>query len=372
MNNRNEYHVIGLMSGTSLDGVDIAFCTFSNNANGIWNYEIRFAETVAYPLEWKNMLSSIENATALIFQQIHLEYGFYLGNLVKQFVEKHQIKADFIASHGHTIFHADFKPHLLRIKNRTDFSKKITVQIGSGSAIAAECNLPVVCDFRTTDVALGGQGAPLVPIGDKLLFPEYEFCLNLGGFANISYQHNEDRIAYDICPVNIVMNALCAKLGKSYDDGGGLASSGKLNELLLNELNALVFYHLPLHKPKSLGKEWVIENINPLLEKYNLSVEDALNTMVEHIAMQIAKVIQSTAPGKLFITGGGAFNTYLIERIQKYITHKVVIPPQKTIEFKEALIFAFLGVLRMRNEINCLKSVTGAGKDNVGGAVYMQ
>ncbi len=357
-----EYKVIGLMSGTSLDGVDIAFCRFTIN-DSKWTYTIEVGETIAYSTEWKKSLLALENTDAFTFEQTHVEYGFYLGELVANFIQKHNITADFVSSHGHTIFHQP--------------TKKLTVQIGAGSVIAAKCNLPVVCDFRSLDVALGGQGAPLVPIGDKLLFENFDFCLNLGGFANISYnlpspngEGEGVRHAFDICPVNIVMNAICATVGKEYDNESELASNGKLNQLLLNELNQLPFYHLALNSPKSLGKEWVLKNIQPLLQKYNLAAADVLRTFCEHVSLQIAASINDKKQGEVFVTGGGAFNTFLMECIQKHTVHQLIVPAKKIIEFKEALIFAFLGVLRMRNEVNCLKSVTGATNDNCGGAVY--
>jgi anhydro-N-acetylmuramic acid kinase len=365
------YSVIGLMSGTSLDGVDIAFCRFAFDNNG-WTYNIIEAETIAYTAEWKQALSNLEKTDAFTFQQTHVEYGFYLGKLVSDFIKKYNLNVDFVSSHGHTIFHQP--------------EKKLTVQIGAGSAIAAECSLPVVCDFRSLDVALGGQGAPLVPIGDKLLFAEYDFCLNLGGFANVSYNlpspYGEGepvlsvveggvRCAFDICPVNIVMNAVCATLEKEYDNEGELARKGIVNESLLQELNQIRFYQLPANSPKSLGKEWVIKNINPLFKKYNLPPTDILRTFCEHISVQVTNALNVQHVGKILVTGGGAFNTFLIECIKKQSVHQLIIPAKKTIEFKEALIFAFLGVLRMRNEINCLKSVTGAKHDNIGGAIYI-
>ena len=354
-NSRATYSVIGLMSGTSMDGVDIAFCRFSADQNK-WGYEIVVGETVAYPDFWKQTLVHLEKADGITFQQTNVDYGIYLGRLVFDFIKKHDLKPDFVSSHGHTIFHQP--------------QKKLTVQIGSGSAIAAECNLPVVCDFRSLDVSLGGQGAPLVPVGDKLLFSEFDYCLNLGGFANVSYQFNGQRIAFDICPVNIVMNAICSKLGKEYDSGGELARKGTIHESLLRELNALPFYKLPLDSPKSLGKEWVIKNVDPLLEKYDLTETDLLRTFCEHSASQIAKALNKKPCGSLLITGGGVYNKFLLENIKKLTIHQLTIPAKDTIEFKEALIFAFLGVLRMRNEVNCLKSVTGAKYDNIGGAVY--
>jgi anhydro-N-acetylmuramic acid kinase len=354
-NGAQNYNVIGLMSGTSLDGVDIAFCRFEIAGNK-WEYEIVNAETIVYPAAWKQTILSLENTDALTFQQVHADYGKYLGGLTVAFIKKYNLNPDFVSSHGHTIFHQP--------------NKGFTVQIGSGNAIAAECGLPVVCDFRSLDVALGGQGAPLVPIGDKLLFAEYDFCLNLGGFANISYAYNGERIAFDICPVNIVMNAVCAALGKEYDKGGELAAAGSIYKPLLEELNGLLFYHIAPNTPKSLGKEWVLEKINPLLEKYSLSETVVLRTFCEHIAIQIAKALQVQPSGTLLVTGGGAYNTFLIEQIKHHISQQLIIPEKCTIEFKEALIFAFLGVLRMRNENNCLRSVTGAKNDNCGGAIY--
>ncbi len=355
------YNVIGLMSGTSLDGLDIAFCRFSVD-NNLWKYEIVAAQTIAYPEHWKKTLLGLEKTDALHFQQTDAEYGHYLGGLASDFIVRHSVKPDFVASHGHTIFHQP--------------EKKLTVQIGAGSAIASKCNLPVICDFRSLDVALGGQGAPLVPIGDKMLFSEYDFCLNLGGFANVSYQFNGQRIAYDICPVNIVMNAIAERNGKAFDEGGAMAKEGMLSGYLLNELNQIGFYKMIMDSPKSLGKEWVLKNINPLLEQYELSDADLLHTFCEHIAFQIAKSLKNKPKGlpagqagKILVTGGGAYNHFLMECIQKQTEHQLIIPDKNTIEYKEALIFAFLGVLRMRNEVNCLKSVTGASRDNCGGTV---
>ena len=350
-----KYNVIGLMSGTSLDGLDIAFCRFSVD-NNQWKYELLNCQTIAYPEHWKQKLLSLETADAQTFEQTNVDYGHYLGGLVSDFIVRHSIKADFVASHGHTIFHQP--------------EKKLTVQIGAGSAISSRSNLPVVCDFRTLDVALGGQGAPLVPIGDKLLFAEYDFCLNLGGFANVSYEHKGERIAYDICPVNIVMNAIAEKQGKPFDDSGNMAKEGMLSGYLLNEFNQIGFYKMIMDSPKSLGKEWVIKNINPLIEQYEISDEDLLRTFCEHIAFQIGKSLKSKPKGKILVSGGGVYNHFLMECIKQNTEHELVILDKNTIEYKEALIFAFLGVLRMRNEVNCLKSVTGAQRDSCGGAIY--
>lgn len=357
------------MSGTSLDGVDIAYCTFSFD-NNRWAYKIIAAETIPYNREWQLRLQTTEKASGIDLALTDSEYGHYLGKRVNAFIKKHDIAPDFVASHGHTIFHQP--------------KKGLTTQIGHGAAIAAECDIPVVCDFRTKDVALGGQGAPLVPIGDELLFSDYSFCLNLGGFANVSYKRNGKRMAYDICPANIVLNALSIKLGKKYDPNGTLARKGKINDDLLKQLNALKYYKQ--EPPKSLGKEWVLETIFPVLKKSGSNPFDMLRTYTEHISMQIAKVNDqlkfkvlkpSSITGRIktspsmYITGGGTYNGFLLERIKAYSTNRIIIPDKNTIEFKEALIFAFLGVLRWRNETNCLRSVTGAKADSSVGCIYL-
>ena len=342
------------MSGTSLDGLDIAYCNFVFQ-NNKWNYTIIYAETIKYNDLWKQKLLALETADALTFQQANIEYGNYLGQRVSDFIVKNNIKADFVSSHGHTIFHQP--------------EKKLTVQIGAAAAIASKCKLTVVNDFRTMDVALGGQGAPLVPIGDKLLFPDYDFCLNLGGFSNVSYEYNNKRIAFDICPVNIVLNSICKSLGKEYDDEGKIARTGMLSTYLLNELNSIGYYKQVANIPKSLGKEWVLKNIYPIINQYEIEANDLLHTFCEHIAIQISKALSHLPKGKMLVTGGGVYNTYLIERIQKLCPHQIIIPDKNIIEYKEAMLFAFLGVLRMRNEINCLQSVTGASKDNCGGSI---
>jgi anhydro-N-acetylmuramic acid kinase len=352
------YKVIGIMSGTSLDGLDLAYCHFVKEKDH-WIFEILKAETIEYDAGRRVELTKIMEKSALDITLLHAGLGSFIGKEVTHFIKKHSLSPDFISSHGHTIFHQP--------------ASSVTLQIGSGAHISAGCGLPVVCDFRSLDVALGGQGAPLVPIGDKLLFSDYEFCLNLGGIANVSFEHHKKRIAFDICPVNIVMNQLALSLGRPFDEGGLLAKKGKVNNELLQQLNGCDFYRQAY--PKSLGKEWVDKNIFPLLQASQISVEDKLCTFCEHIAIQIDAVIKTaglSSSSKMLVTGGGAFNTFLIERLKQISSGKVnvMVPDKNTVNFKEALIFAFLGVLRVRNEVNCLSSVTGASKDNVGGALY--
>lgn len=342
------YRVLGLMSGTSLDGLDVAYCEF-NYKQGKWTYDIKKATTYAYDEDFKQKIRSMEETSAREFARFSVEIGHFFGKKAKAFLDTHSLDVDFVASHGQTIFH---RPDL-----------NYTTQIGDLSALCSEVQVKVIGDFRSMDVALGGQGAPLVPIGDEILFCDYENCLNLGGFSNISMKKQGKRIAYDICPVNIVLNHLCEKLSLPFDDGGQIAASGKVDENLLKQLNDLPYYKKKTNK--SLGKEWVVENVFPLLEKTTLSVEDLLATYTEHIAEQLSRNIS----GKTLLTGGGAYNTYLIERLKKLTPHTIELPEKTIIDYKEAMIFAFLGVLRQRGEVNCLASVTGAEKDNCGGSI---
>ena len=351
---QGEYTVAGVMSGSSLDGVDLALCRFLKT--GGWSFSILRTEVIPYSAEWKQKLLSAPSMTGLELVRTHAEYGHYLGKLVKAFLLQGNERADFISSHGHTIFHQP--------------AKGFTLQIGDGAAIAAETSLPVVCDFRTTDVALGGQGAPLVPAGDRLLFGEYGFCLNIGGIANISSEVQGQRIAYDICPANQLLNGLAARLGFEYDKNGELAQEGNTDEQLLKRLNDFPYYRKDF--PKSLGNENVGEYFFPLLEDASCSIQDTLRTCTEHIAQQVADAVnrENTPVKNILVTGGGAFNKFLIELLSEKTHHQVILPGTEIIKFKEAIVFAFLGILRMRNEVNVLKSVTGASRDSVSGAVY--
>ncbi|TAH17837.1 MAG: anhydro-N-acetylmuramic acid kinase [Cytophagales bacterium] len=357
-----EYHVIGLMSGTSLDGLDIAYCKFVY-ANHQWYVELLHSDTVDYADEWREVLSNIENGTALEYARTHVSLGEYFGNEVLKFINNNKIKKlDFISSHGHTVFHQP--------------SVRLTTQIGNGASIAAICGFPVVCDFRITDMALGGQGAPLVPIGDKMLFAKYDFCINLGGIANVSFNYQasgkpSDRVAFDVCFVNIVLNYLAKQLGREYDMNGEIAREGSLDKYMMEMLEELDYYSH--HFPKSLGKEWFIENIKGMIDNVQSSIPDKLHTYTQHIAKQIVKDLKPYAKdnAKVLLSGGGAFNAYLVELLRAYApSWEIEVPEEKVVMFKEAIIFGFLGVLRWRGENNCLSSVTGASRDNCGGVVF--
>jgi anhydro-N-acetylmuramic acid kinase len=352
---RNSWIVAGLMSGTSLDGLDIALCRFELEGDS-WRYDILDATTYPYSETWMDHLRNAQHLTGSRLIQLHKEYGAYLGLRLNEFLSAKAITPLLVASHGHTIFHEP--------------DKKLTFQLGDGNSLAATSGLTSITDFRSLDVALGGQGAPLVPIGDELLFGEYDLCLNLGGFANISFRSENKRVAFDVCPVNFVLNRLAASLGEAYDTDGTIAASGQIAEDLLNQLNSVDFYSAV--GPKSLGREWVEKHIDSMLTSVPLSLPDKMRTMVEHIARQIGKVINTSAkPGsKVLVTGGGAHNQYLMQRIGRHTQAEIVLPDNLTIDFKEALIFAFLGLLRRLGKINCLCSVTGAARDCCGGVIH--
>ncbi|HBS87231.1 MAG: anhydro-N-acetylmuramic acid kinase [Bacteroidetes bacterium GWF2_38_335] len=348
-----KYKVIGVMSGSSLDGLDVALCEFSFE-NKTWDAKILHAETYSYNNSLIELLQGASELDGFNLLKLHKEYGVYIGKIVNHFIDNCPESPDFIASHGHTIFHQP--------------ENQITFQVGSGAFIASTTGITTISDFRTLDVALGGQGAPLVPIGDEFLFNQYDFCLNLGGIANISYKEEGKRKAFDICPVNMVINKLAKSKGKPFDMDGELAKSGKLNTDLLNDLDKLSYYQQK--PPKSLGREWVEKEFYPALNRYEISVEDKLNTIYHHIANQIQAVTHSGVRKELFLTGGGSHNKYLVQLIRHLTNHILIIPDDEIVDFKEAMIFAFLGVLRYKREINCLSSVTGARQDCIGGIFH--
>lgn len=347
MTKRARYYAIGLMSGTSLDGLDIAFSCFSLE-KGQWAFEILQAETFPYDELWRDRLRNAPGLSAFELIQLDKYFGAYLGKKVKSFIRKYRVEPDLIASHGHTVFHQP--------------DKRITFQIGSGENICAETGVTTITDFRSMDVALGGQGAPLVPVGDGILFPGYDYCLNLGGFSNISFVHQGERKAFDICPVNIVLNRLCPP----YDTFGHAGRKGQLNPQLLEALSKLEYYSV--EPPKSLGKEWLEKEFFPILDSFGLPLNNQLRTVYEHISSQIA-VHARGSDKKLLVTGGGAKNTFLIELLKQKSEAGIIIPDGHVIDFKEALVFAFLGVLRVRGEVNVLSSVTGAERDSCSGVV---
>jgi len=350
-----QYSCIGLMSGTSLDGLDVCFCTFNKNENGTWKYSINKALTLPYPHDIKSMLESAPALNGEKLTEFDYKYGKWLGKATKEFILEIKEKPAFIASHGHTIFHNPQKGY--------------TLQIGKGSAISTETGIPCISDFRSSDVCRGGQGAPLVPIGDKLLFSEYDICLNLGGIANLSFDNdNLERIAYDVSPCNMQLNYLSNLLGKEYDKNGEVGRNGNVCSNMLSTLNNLEYYRT--NHPKSLGREWFEKNIIPIIQDAGCSTEDKLRTAYEHIAYQIAYATNSLKGKNIFITGGGARNLFLVDLIKQKAHKEVIIPDSLTIDFKEALIFAFLGVLFIEQQHSALATVTGARTNSISGCPY--
>jgi anhydro-N-acetylmuramic acid kinase len=341
------------MSGTSQDGLDIALCEFEGFGGEI-SYKIRKTDTIPYSSSQKNKLRSLPYLNVENYFKLHHQFGKFISKEVLKFLKDISDKPDAIASHGHTVFH---QPKL-----------GFSTQIGCGATIAAQSGITTVCDFRSMDVALNGQGAPLVPIGDELLFGNYQSCLNIGGIANISFKKADQRVAFDICIANMALNHFALLAGSDYDKGGNWAKSGTYNETLFKELNGLDFFKQK--GARSIGREWFEGEFLYCIEKNKLSVNDALNTLVHHIAFQISEVLNQNKLNSVLITGGGAHNSFLIEVLKKYYKGEVIIPDPTIINYKEALIFALLGYLRLNNEVNTLSSVTGAKQDSVGGAVY--
>ena len=345
--------VIGVMSGTSLDGIDIS-CAQYYIQNNKWNFKLVAYETFKYTEQIKFNLLQAFNGEYQI-DKIDIDFAFTIVSYIEIFIKKYDLQVDLISSHGHTIFH--------------DPNNGYTKQIGHGSVIANKLNIPVVSDFRQQDIDFGGQGAPLVPIGDKFLFSDYASCLNLGGIANISYTVNNNTYGYDICPCNMILNYLANKLNKDFDEFGKIASTGKIHLDLFNELNNIDYYKLDI--PKSIGKELVEKNFIPIIDSYKIDISDLLSTLVEHIAFQISNDFKRSGVTNSLLSGGGAFNTYLINRIDILSKNQLIIPDDEIINFKEAIVFGFLGVLRILNQNNCLASVTGACKDHSSGNIYI-
>ncbi|MEX2591631.1 MAG: anhydro-N-acetylmuramic acid kinase [Anditalea sp.] len=357
METKTTYKMIGLMSGTSGDGLDIAFCEFDKQEK--WTFNIPMAETIPFPLSLEESLANSYLLAGEELTFLDMLFGKWMGKEVKSFCEKNQLKPHAIASHGHTVFHQP--------------GKGFSLQIGNGWGLHQTSGFPVINDFRSLDVLLGGQGAPLVPVGDRLLFGAYDFCLNLGGIANISMETNNGRKAFDISPFNLLLNHFAKKKGRSFDDKGDLAKTGMIIPGLLQDLENFHFYQQP--GAKSLGREIINQEYLPLLTTYEDSIENILATLVEHFSLQISKVALrnlSASPNTLLVTGGGAYHQFFLKRLAYQCGErvKIIIPDNQIIDFKEALIFGFLGILRMRNEYNCLSSVTGASRDNSGGTLY--
>jgi anhydro-N-acetylmuramic acid kinase len=354
---KNNFTIAGVMSGTSLDGLDISLVNFEKVADN-WHFKILASSTYKYNQKFKSSLQDCRNLKAIELMQLDIDFGNLIGEKILDFIQEYKIDKntiDAIASHGHTVFH------------QTD--KGLTVQIGNGHAISVTTNIPCINDFRQKDVCLGGQGAPLVPIGDLHLFQDYSICLNLGGIANASFKDGSTIQSFDISPMNLSLNYIAQNAGKEYDKDGYMASKGMIQKDLLFKLNELNYYKVA--GPKSLGIEWLDQNIFNIIDQRKFSSEDLMRTFVEHQVEQIASSINSHVGEKVLITGGGTFNTFFIDKLIEKVNKDIVIPKDEIIEFKEALIFAFLGVLYLNSSENVLSSVTGSSRNSVSGALYL-
>ena len=353
----HHYRVIGLMSGSSLDGLDMA-CVDLTCSGGQWSFNMIEAMCQPYSPEWQARLRNAHHLSGIDLWQLHADFGRYSGEAVAGFVKDHALRdVTLVASHGHTVFHSP--------------DKHFTIQLGDGAALARYAGLPVACDFRSADMAKNGQGAPLVPIGDRLLFGDIKFMLNLGGIANVTLNDPAKTVAFDIASANQVLNYYAHKQGLEFDDGGRIAATGALHKEAFDALNALDYYRQPF--PKSLDNGYSRDVVIPLLDKFDLTVADGLHTFCEHIAYQIGQSLAQLGAktgDKLRATGGGALNHHLMQRIAHYTPVEIMPHDEAIIQYKEAVVFALIGVLRLREETNILASVTGAGADSCGGALY--
>lgn len=355
----NEYHILGMMSGTSLDGLDLVFARLTESA-GAWEYQILASGCVDYDPKMRQRLQAAIELDVAGLLAFHTEYGGWLGEQAASFLEAQEVPADAVASHGHTVHH---RPE-----------SGFTFQLGCPQQVALRCGVPCIGDFRSLDIRLGGQGAPLVPIGDRLLFGSYDFCLNLGGISNISFERGGKRTAFDIGIANMLLNHLSLEAGRPYDAGGALARSGAVLPDLLQALDNLPYYRQPF--PKSTGYEWFRDQIIPLLEAHPGPPEDRLQTATLHVAGTVARQIGELSgggPASVLVTGGGAYNDFLMEQIREGTPPEVriAIPGDGLVENKEALVFSLLGALRLSGQVNVLSSVTGARADSCSGVVFL-
>ena len=363
------YYVLGLMSGSSLDGLVIAYCNITWDGDRVTHWKLLESETLPFSDKWKNRLRELPNQNGLIFAKTNTYFGHYMGGLVNEFIENYRIKElDFIASHGHTIFH--------------DPEHRISIQIGDGAALASQTGYTTICDFRTQDVAMDGEGAPLSPLADRYMFHNYDFYLNIGGIANVSANTGNDNwVAMDCCAANQVLNLLAEELGSEFDNNGSFASRGSVNEKLLGQVSDFSYYSNPY--PKSMSNGWIREKIIPLYREAECSSEDKLATACEHIAIEISNSIQDIinkegfirTSYKMLLTGGGVFNNYLVQTIHAYCNRSLdidlLMPDASIINFKEAMLMALLGVLRVEKVPNSMKAITGAKMDTINGAIHV-
>lgn len=363
---KSTYQIIGLMSGSSLDGIDLAHCSFESHGKNL-HWKLNAASTLPFSKEWTNKLLELTQSNSKTLLAAHAAFGRYLGEQVNHFLQEQQLNCDIVASHGHTIFHYP--------------EEQFTFQLGDGAAIAATTGIPTIDRFRAMDMAFGGQGAPVAPIVDRYLFEGYDYYLNIGGIANISAPIRDHRmVAFDIGGANQILDALAQIDGHSYDDKGKIAASGTPIPMLYDQINALPYFSESY--PKSLGNDWVLDQQTSVYLQHTGKTADKLSTACKQLAYQTAKAIlqiqnqekQQKSAYKMLVTGGGAWNTFLIQQIrdacQKVCNLAIHIPSDEIIGFKEAILMALMGYLRMTKQNNCLATATGATQDSVSGSLH--
>lgn len=358
MSSRNVYRVIATMSGSSLDGLDIAYAHIQLDPEPA--FRIVAADTFAYTDAELQVLRTVSRTGTHADDQTDQWFGAVSAAYISAFLRQLGYPpVDLVASHGHTTLH---KPSL-----------GISQQIGDPQVMANALRLPVIARFRQADVDAGGQGAPLVPLCDQLFFSEYDACLNIGGIANISFETPQGRVGFDICGANQILNFFAEQAGWPYDAEGEMAAAGEMDPALFDQLNAVPFLAAPY--PKSLDNHFVHRAFIEPLQRAPLMLNDKLATAAHHIAYQIARVIEqqpgrrALADYRLLVTGGGAFNRHLIRLIRDHARIQVQLPDTIIIQYKEALAMALMGVLRFQNRSNFLPSVTGASAAVSGGVI---
>lgn len=361
------YHAIGLMSGSSLDGLDIAYCRLDWDGKALSSWELLEAETLAFSDLWVRRLVALPQQNALTFAQSDIYFSYYMGELLNAFIKKQNIKQiDFVASHGHTVFH--------------DPARRFSIQIGNGNALAATVGKTVICDFRMQDVAMNGEGAPLAPLADAYLFPGYDYYMNIGGIANISAKCSDRWVAYDFAPANQVLNFLAEKSDLKFDKDGEIARAGNVNAELLDSLQKLNFFGKEY--PKSMSNEWIRTEVLPLFKGSGRSLEDQMRTAVELIVSTSFDAIaliqrqenKQSVSSEMLMSGGGCHNLFLVEKLKEKLSElniEVQIPKKDIIDFKEAMLVALLGMFRLNAIPNSIPEVTGAKKATVNGGVYL-
>ncbi len=360
MRAQNRMIAAGVMSGTSLDGMDMVLAEFEKVAD-TWSFRVLCAKGTTYPKDLSERMHKARFLSAEELAFLEHDLSLFWAEHLNVFLSEAKEDCALIAVHGQTVFHQP--------------EKKLTLQLADLGLIASHTGFPVVGDFRRADLALGGQGAPLVPMGDRYLFGEMAACLNLGGFANVSYFENKQHLAKDLTVANHLLNLLASELGMEFDMDGRLAAMGQVHQEVLSGLQRLEYFGLS--GPKSLGYEWFDAEFLPLWNKLTaqLSLEDRMRTACAHIAERVASAL-SAVQGKLLVTGGGAFNRVLMLEIEKTLPKGLSIKSlsseeQCYIAFKEALVFAFLGVLRFRGENNIIAGITGASRDHCAGLIAL-